>query len=100
MAKATMEIKFETDVLIVGIGPSGAAMGALLSTYGIKNTIVTKFNWLARTPRTHITNNRSKEIIRDLNIEAEIIAKGTPQELMGNNIFCTSIAGEELGRLH
>jgi 2,4-dichlorophenol 6-monooxygenase len=93
-------VKLETDVLIVGSGPSGAAMAALLSTYGINNTVVTKFNWLARTPRAHITNQRAMEIFRDLGIEEEIIAKGTPQELMGNNIFCTSIVGEELGRLH
>lgn len=95
-----MTIKLETDVLIVGSGPSGSAMAALLSTYGIKNTVITKFNWLARTPRAHITNQRTMEVFRDLGIEEEIIAKGTPQELMGNNIFCTSIAGEELGRLH
>ena len=93
-------IKFETDVLIVGSGPAGSSMSALLSTYGIKNVLVTKYNWLARTPRAHITNQRTMEVFRDLGIEEEIIAKGTPQELMGNNIFCTSIAGEELGRLH
>lgn len=91
---------FETDVLVVGSGPAGASMAALLSTYGIKNVVVTKFNWLARTPRAHITNQRAMEIFRDLGIEQEMIEKGTPQELMGNNIFCTSIAGEELGRLH
>jgi len=93
-------LKIETDVLIVGSGPAGSAMAALLSTYGIKNVVVTKFNWLARTPRAHITNQRAMEIFRDLGIEQEMIQKGTPQELMGNNIFCTSIAGEELGRLH
>jgi 2,4-dichlorophenol 6-monooxygenase len=100
MAQKEIEVKLETDVLIVGSGPAGGSMAALLSTYGIKNTVVTKFNWLARTPRAHITNQRAMEIFRDLGIEEEIIAKGTPQELMGNNIFCTSIAGEELGRLH
>lgn len=100
MADKVIDIKVETDVLIIGSGPSGSAMAALLSTYGIKNTVVTKFNWLARTPRAHITNQRAMEIFRDLGIENEIIAKGVPQELMGNNIFCTSIAGEELGRLH
>jgi 2,4-dichlorophenol 6-monooxygenase len=100
MANKAIEIKVETDVLIIGSGPSGSAMAALLSTYGIKNTVVTKFNWLARTPRAHITNQRAMEIFRDLGIENEIVAKGVPQELMGNNIFCTSIAGEELGRLH
>ena len=40
------------------------------------------------------------EVFRDLGIEEEIIEKAVPQEWMGNNVFCTSIAGEELGRLH
>ena len=100
MSEEKFTVKFETDVLIVGSGPAGSSMAAMLSTYGIKNVVVTKFNWLARTPRAHITNQRAMEIFRDLGIEQEIIDKGTPQELMGNNIFCTSIAGEELGRLY
>ncbi len=100
MDEKIKNVKFEADVLIVGSGPAGSAMSALLSTYGIKNTVITKFNWLARTPRAHITNQRTMEVFRDLGIEKEMMAKSTPQDLMGNNIFCTSIAGEELGRLH
>ena len=93
------DYKFETDVLIVGSGPAGASMSALLSTYGIKNVVVTKYNWLANSPRAHITNQRTMEVLRDLGIEEEGIEKSAPQELMGENVFCTSIAGEELGRL-
>ena len=89
----------ETDVLIVGTGPSGAAAAALLATYGIKPLVITKWNWTCRTPRAHITNQRAMEVMRDLGIEDEVKAKGTAQEYMGNNVFCTSLAGEELGRL-
>lgn len=89
----------ETDVLVVGSGPAGASAAALLSTYGIKNLLITQTRWLADTPRAHITNQRTMEVFRDLGIEDDAIAKSTPQELMGNNTFCTSLAGEELGRL-
>ena len=89
----------ETDVLIVGTGPSGAAAAALLASYGVKPLVITKWNWTCRTPRAHITNQRAMEVMRDLGIEDEVNEKGTAQEYMGNNVFCTSLAGEELGRL-
>ena len=45
-----------TDVLIVGSGPAGGAMAALLATYGIKPLVITKWNWTCRTPRAHTTS--------------------------------------------
>src|SRR5579863_7429094 len=90
----------ETEVLIVGSGPAGSSAGLMLSTYGIPNIIVTKYGWLADTPRAHLTNQRAMEILRDLGIEADVAAQSTPQHLLGNTAFCTSLAGEELGRLH
>ncbi|MFT4740123.1 MAG: 2,4-dichlorophenol 6-monooxygenase [Marivirga sp.] len=92
--------RYQTDVLIVGSGPAGSTTSALLSSYGVKNMVITKYGWLANSPRAHITNQRAMEIFRDLGIENEIIEKAVPQELMGNNVFCTSLAGEELGRLY
>ncbi len=89
----------ETDVLIVGTGPAGSAAAALLASYGIEPLVVTKFNWTCRTPRAHITNQRAMEVFRDLGIEAEVNEKRAAQDIMGNNVFCTSLAGEELGRL-
>jgi len=89
----------ETDVLIVGSGPAGSSAGLMLSTYGIPNIIVTKYSWLADTPRAHITNQRTMEILRDLGVEEEVAAEASPQDIMGNTVFCTSLAGEELGRV-
>jgi 2,4-dichlorophenol 6-monooxygenase len=39
------------------------------------------------------------EVLRDLGVEAEAMLHATPNHLMGNNVFCTSLAGEELGRM-
>ncbi|MEU6339572.1 FAD-dependent monooxygenase [Streptomyces sp. NPDC046977] len=89
----------ETDVLIVGSGPAGATAALALSTYGVPNVVVTRYHRLSATPRAHITNQRTMEVLRDLGVEQEVIAKATPQPLMDNTVFCTSIAGEELGRL-
>jgi 2,4-dichlorophenol 6-monooxygenase len=90
----------ETDVLIIGSGPAGSAAALLLATYGVKTLVATKFNWTCRTPRAHITNQRTMEVLRDAGVEEEVNAKRAAQNLMGNNVFCTSLAGEELGRLY
>ena len=68
----------ETDVLIVGSGPAGSTAALALSTYGVKNTLVTKYGWLANTPRAHITNQRTFEVLRDLGVEAEARALAMP----------------------
>ncbi len=94
-----MNTQIETDVLIVGSGPAGGSAALFLSTYGVENVVLTKYRWTANTPRAHITNQRTMEILRDMGIEGEAIEKSSPQEFMSNNVFCTSLAGEELGRL-
>jgi len=89
----------ETEVLIIGSGPAGSTTALLLSTYGIKNICVTKYRWLAETPRAHITNQRALEIFRDMGVEEDVKRLAVKQEWMGNTVFCTALAGEELGRI-
>ena len=89
----------ETEVLIVGSGPAGSAAALFLSTLGVGNIMITKYRWTANTPRAHITNQRTMEIFRDVGIDDAVLAEATPNELMGDTVFCTSIAGEELGRI-
>jgi 2,4-dichlorophenol 6-monooxygenase len=90
-----------TDVFIIGTGPAGSATAALLSTYGVENMVINRYRWLANTPRAHITNQRAMEVLRDLGreVEDEVYLYGTAQDLMGENVFCTSLAGEEIGRM-
>ncbi|GAB3347392.1 FAD-dependent oxidoreductase [Modestobacter lapidis] len=89
----------EVDVLVVGSGPAGASAALFLATYGTSTLLVTKYSRLSDTPRAHITNQRTMETMRDMGIEDTLLALGTPWELMGNTTFCTSLAGEELGRI-
>jgi 2,4-dichlorophenol 6-monooxygenase len=90
-----------TDVLVIGTGPAGSATAALLSSYGIETMVVNRYRWLANTPRAHITNQRTMEVLRDLGkeVEAEAYLHATEQDLMGENVFCESLAGEEIGRM-
>ena len=90
---------YDTDVLIIGSGPAGGAAALLLATYGIDTVLVNKYGWVANTPRAHITNQRTLEVLRDLDIEDQALALGSPQDIIGDTVLCTSLAGEEIGRI-
>ena len=53
----------------MGSGPAGSASALALSTSGVPNVLVTKCRWLANTPRAHITNQRTFEVLRDFGVE-------------------------------
>lgn len=88
-----------TDVLVIGTGPAGGAAALALATLGVDHLVITKYRWTANTPRSHITNQRTIEIFRGLGIEPDVLAQGTPHEKMGETVFCSSLVGEELGRV-
>jgi 2,4-dichlorophenol 6-monooxygenase len=92
-----MEI-FETDVPEVGAGPAGLTASALMARAGIKATSITKYPGTADSPRAHITNQRTAEVLRDLGMEHRLRQAGMPHELMGRQIFATSFAGLELSQ--
>lgn len=88
-----------TDVLVVGAGPAGLTMAALLARHGVDAITVTKYPGTAHSPRAHITNQRTVEVFRDLGIEEAIREVAVPNELMGNNVWATSFAGQEIARM-
>ncbi|ACK50423.1 monooxygenase FAD-binding [Methylocella silvestris BL2] len=89
----------ETDVLIVGAGPAGAVSAVLLSRLGIRNIVISKYHSTSPGPRSHITNQRAMEIMRDIGLEEAAIGLATPQNYMGEHVYATSLVGEEFGRI-
>lgn len=91
--------ELRTPVLVVGAGPAGLSVTALLAKYGIETLTVTRYPGTANSPRAHITNQRTIEVMRDLGIEDRVRAQATPNFQMSNNVWATSFAGKELARL-
>src|SRR5947208_13221633 len=91
--------EISVPVLMVGPGPAALATSLLLSRYGVAHMLVEKYPGTAHTPRAHIVNQRTVEIFRHMGIEDRLLAVGTPQHLMSNNVWSTSLAGLEVARL-
>lgn len=51
-----MKIDVETDFLVVGAGPAGAALGCFLGQNGVKTIVISSSAGTADTPRAHIVN--------------------------------------------
>jgi 2,4-dichlorophenol 6-monooxygenase len=88
----------EVPVLIVGAGPAGLALSAALSRYGVGHLLVERHRGTAHTPRAHIINQRTVEILRHLGISDRFHEVATPQHLMASNLWVTTLAGLEVAR--
>src|ERR1700677_5018893 len=86
----------EVPVLIVGAGPAGLGRAAALSRYGVGHLLVERHRGTAHTPRAHIINQRTVEILRHLGISERFHAVATPQHLMANTLWVPTRAGQEV----
>jgi 2,4-dichlorophenol 6-monooxygenase len=91
--------QIETEVLVVGAGLTGATAALLLARHGIDTLMVSRARWVADSPRAHIVNQRTMEVLRAAGLEEACVAAATPGELMANHVMMTSVAGQEFGRL-
>lgn len=91
--------QIHVPVFVVGAGPAGLTTAALLAKYGVEVLAITRYPGTANSPRAHITNQRTVEVFRDLGIEDRVRALATSNKFMADNVWLTSFAGTELGRL-
>ncbi|WP_255326521.1 FAD-dependent monooxygenase [Sphingobium sp. EM0848] len=88
----------ETDVLVVGAGPAGAATSVFLGKQGIRTLMISRHGGTAETPRAHITNQRAMEALRDAGLEQQCMQLGSPGAHIEHSFWLRSMAGEELAR--
>ena len=88
----------ETDVLIVGAGPAGAATAVFLGNHGVRSLMISRHGGTAETPRAHITNQRAMEALRDAGLEEQCMKQASPSAHIEHSFWLRSMAGEELAR--
>lgn len=66
----------DTDVLIVGAGPSGLTLAASLLRRGVRTTIVDRQAAGANTSRAAAVNARTLEVLEDLDVSRRLVKQG------------------------
>lgn len=89
-----MIVSSECDVLIVGGGAAGLAASMLLSSYGIKTHLVSKYAETSNLPKAHVISIKTMEIFRELGLEDAVRARSTPQENMRYAGFYAGFGGD------
>jgi 2,4-dichlorophenol 6-monooxygenase len=89
----------ETEVLVVGSGLTGAGAAVMLARHGVDTMMVSRGRWVADSPRAHIVNQRTMEVMRSIGLEEACVAAATPGELMANHVMMTAVNGFEFGRM-
>lgn len=88
----------ETDVLVVGAGPTGLTASILLARAGVSTITLSRYSGPAHTPRASVLNARTLEVFRDLDLEERIAAGGQPLTKLNHNILASTLSGLEFAR--
>ncbi|KAL1865012.1 hypothetical protein Daus18300_007359 [Diaporthe australafricana] len=95
-----MASEVQTEFLIVGAGPAGAALACFLGQNGMKGMMIAGAAGTADTPRAHLVNPFTLECLRDLSIEDDAMRLSLPPEMIGAFRYARSLLGHELGKVH
>ena len=67
---------YDTDVLVIGAGPSGLTLAASLVSKGITTTVVDRQAAGANTSRAAVVNSRTLEVLDDLDVSRRLVKEG------------------------
>lgn len=93
-----LDRKFDIPVLIAGGGPVGMTLALELARYGVPSILVEQNPSTTRHPKMDITNGRSMELFRRLELVDRLRSVGVPQDNPFDISWVTSLVGHELHR--
>jgi len=67
---------YDTDVLVIGAGPSGLTLAASLVNKGVATTVVDAQPVGANTSRAAVVNARTLEVLDDLDVSRRLVKEG------------------------
>ena len=67
---------YETDVLVVGAGPTGLTLAASLIARGVRTTVVDRLAAGANTSRAAVVNARTLEVLEGLDVARRLVKEG------------------------
>jgi 2-polyprenyl-6-methoxyphenol hydroxylase-like FAD-dependent oxidoreductase len=95
---AAIDVSSRRPVVISGAGPVGMILALELSLHGIRSTVVEQAAQTTRFPKMDLTNARSMELLDRLGLVEDIRSAGVAPEHSYDVVFCTSMAGPQVGR--
>lgn len=72
---------YDTDVLVIGAGPTGLALAASLAARGIATTVVDQQAAGSNTSRAAVVNARSLEVLEHLDVARRLVKEGVEAPL-------------------
>ena len=93
-----MNRQTETEVLIVGAGPTGLSLAGDLGRRGRRCIVVEKGDGAVDQPKMDIVGIRTMEFCRRWGLTADVERAGYNREYPQDNVFLTSLRGFEIGR--
>src|SRR5271155_3261077 len=88
----------DIPVLIAGGGPVGMTFALSLARYGVRSILVERNRRTTRHPKMDLTNGRSMELFKRLEIAEKLRDAGVPRENGFDITWVTSVADHELHR--
>jgi 2-polyprenyl-6-methoxyphenol hydroxylase-like FAD-dependent oxidoreductase len=67
---------YDTDVLVVGAGPTGLTLAASLVARGVRTTVVDRQATMAHTSRAGAVNARTLEVLEGLDVSRRLVKEG------------------------